>query len=290
MRRISCTLALLFSIFPLLFQSAAIAQTPPVSDSPHRETTQDLIAKLNQQQKLQFDNAEKAFSEHRYSDSLGLYQLLLKDFPDDPILIKFASDAALNNGDAAFALKAIKPLAQADPDDWQAAAMLTRACAETGDIACRDAGIAHMLDLHKRGITPPNFQQYVVESVKVYDNTLLIRTLLVPIGYYKVYAIGRVTDSAGKLIMTITLESNDLDQPAFAHEHPDEAAKGMRAFTLNAYLETGLNDNGQRTQTHYIYKFFDGQPSYATVRDELLKVANGTTSSPIGSTIGLIVP
>jgi len=290
MRRISCALALLFSVVPLLFQPAAIAQTPPVSSSPSRETTQDLIAKLSPQQKQQFDNAEKAFGEHHYAGSLALYQLLLKDIPGDPVLIKFASDAALNNEDAAFALKALQPLAQADPDDWQAAAMLTRACAETGDTACRDAGIAHMLDLRQRGVTPPNVQQYVVESVKVYDNTLLIRTALVPIGHYKVYAIGRVTDSSGKLILTITLESNDFDQPAFAKEHPIEAAKGIRAFSLNAYLETGLNDNEQRTQNHYLYKFFVGQPSYATVRDEFLKVANGTTSSPISSTIGLIIP
>jgi hypothetical protein len=289
MRRISCVLALLISALPLLFQSAAIAQTPTVSDSPHRETVQDLIAKLSKQQKQQFDNAGKAYSEHRYTDSFAIHQLLLKDFPGDPILLKFASDDALNNGDAAFALKTLQPLAQADPDDWQAAAMLTRACAETGDIDCRDAGIAHMLDLHQRGITPPNLQQYVVESVKVYDNTLLIRTSLVPVGYYKVYAIGRLTDSAGKLFLTLTLESNDFDQPAFAKEHPDEAAKGIRSFSLDAYRETGLNDNGQRTQTHYTFKFFDGQPSYATVRDEFMKVINGTTP-PISSTIGLIVP
>jgi hypothetical protein len=289
MRRISCVIALLFSVLPFLFQQTAIAQAPSASDSPHRETTQDLVAKLSQQQKQQFDIAEKAFGEQRYADSLVIYKLLLKDFPDDPILIKFASEAALNKGDASFALKALKPLAQTDPDDWQAAAMLTRACAETGDIACRDAGIAHMLDLHQRGITPTNLQQYVVENVKVGENTILIRTSLVPIGYYKVYAIGRVTDSAGKLFLSVTLESNDFDQPAFAKEHPDEAAKGIRSFSLDAYLETGLNDNGQRTQTHFTYKFFVGQPSYATVRDEFLKVADGT-STPISSTIGLIVP
>jgi hypothetical protein len=288
MRRISPALVLLVAVNLLLFQPATIAQAPGAA-AQHRETTQDLIARLNPQQKQQFDNAGKAFGEHRYADSLAIHQLLLKDLPGDPILLKFASEAALSGGDAASAVKMLKPLAQADPDDWQAAALLTRACAESGDTPCRDAGIAHMLDLHQGGITPPNLQEYVVESVKVGENTLVIKTSLVPIGYYKVYAIGKMTDSAGKLSLTITLESNDFDQPGFAKEHPDEAKKGMRSFSLDAYRETGLNNKGQRTQTHFTFKFFDGQPSYATVRDEFLKVANGTTQ-PVSSTSGLIVP
>jgi len=289
MRQISCALVLFFSIVPFLLQSATIAQMPQVAASPHRETTQDLIAKLNPQQKELFDNAGKAYGEHRYADSLAIHQLLLKDFPGDPILLKFACEDALNNGDAAFAVKALQPIAQADPDDWQAAAMLTRACAESGDTSCRDAGIAHMLDLHQRGITPPRFLQYAVENVKLGENTMLISTSLVPWGYYKIYANGKVFDSTGKLFLSITLESNDMDQPGFAKEHPDEAAKGMRSFSLDAYRETGLNEKGQRTQTHYTFKFFVGQPSYATIRDEFLKVANGTTS-PVSSTSGLIVP
>jgi hypothetical protein len=288
MKRISCVLLVLFaSVF--LFHATAVAQAQPAPAASHRETTQDLIARLNPQQKQQFDEAGKAYAEHRYADSLAIHQLLLKVFPGDPILLKFASEAALNGGDAAFAVKALQPIAQADPDDWQAAAMLTRACAEAGNTSCRDAEIAHMLDLRQRGITPPAFQQYAVESVKLGENTLLICTSLVPWGHYKVYASGKLTDKTGKLFLTITLESSDFDQPGFAKEHPDEAAKGTRLFSLDAYREAGLNEKGQRTQTHYTMKFFEGQPSYATIRDEFLKVANGTTS-PMSSRSGLIVP
>jgi hypothetical protein len=38
-----------------------------------------------------------------------------------------------------------------------------------------------------------------------------------------------------------------------------------------------LNSNGQRTQTHYTYKFFVGQPSYETLRDEVISIADGKT-------------
>jgi hypothetical protein len=288
MRRFFCASALFFAVVSLC-QPATIAQAPPVAASPHQESTQNLISRLSPQQKQQFDGAWKAYGEHRYADALAIHQLLLKDFPGDPILVKFACEAALNGGDAGFVVKMLQPIAQADPDDWQAAAMLTRACAETGNTSCRDAGIAHMLDLHQRGITPPRFLQYVVESVKLGENTMLISTSLAPWGYYKIYANGKVSDSAGKLFLSITLESNDFDQPGFAKEHPDEAAKGMRLFSLDAYRETGLNEKGQRTQTHYTFKFFEGQPSYATIREEFLKVANGTIS-PVSSRSGLIVP
>ncbi len=70
---------------------------------------------------------------------------MLKDLPGDPILSKFSSEAALNTGDATLALETIRPIAQTNPDDWQAASLLTRACAETGDKTCRDSGIATCL-------------------------------------------------------------------------------------------------------------------------------------------------
>jgi hypothetical protein len=37
----------------------------------------------------------------------------------------------------------------------------------------------------------------------------------------------------------------------FAKQHLKEAAAGAREFTLDAYRETGLNQAGQRTQTHF---------------------------------------
>ena len=132
-------------------------------------------------------------------------------------------------------------------------------------------------------------REYVVESVKAGANTLTINNSLVPWGYYKVYANGKVTDGDGKLFLSLSLESNDLDQPIFAREHPDEAAKGIRQFSLDAYRETGLNGDGKRTQTHFTYKFFEGQPSYGTIREEFLKIVNGQ-SNPVSSRSGLAVP
>ncbi|MGD0628229.1 MAG: hypothetical protein ABR987_02695 [Terracidiphilus sp.] len=279
----------LLAALALLFPAVGQAQANAGETAVQHETTQDLIAKLNPQQKQQFDDAWKAYEQHHYAESLAMHQALLKEFPGDPILLKYSSEDTLQSGDAASAMATLKPLAQADPDDWQAASMLARACAETGDKACRDAEIAHMLDLHSRGITPPRFQQYAVENVKVGDKSLLINTSLVPWGNYKIYAMAKLSDSSGKLLMSITLESSDFDQPGFAKDHPEEAAKGMRRFSIDTYTETGTDSSGNRTQTQDLYKFIDGQPSYEAIRGEFLKIAGGQ-GAPMAGRTNLKVP
>jgi hypothetical protein len=261
----------------------------PASSAPTRESPQNLLAKLNPQQKQQFDQTGRLFAAKQYAEALAGYQRLLGELPGDAVLLKYASEAALNSGDPTFALNALKPVAQGDPDDWQAAALLTRACAQSGDSSCRDSGIAHMLDLHSRGVTPLGMRQYILEEVKAAENTLLIWTSLEPWGYYKIYAMGQVINPQGKLFLRATLESNDVDQALFAKEHPTEASKGLRSFSLDSYLDTGTNANGQRTQTHATYQFFVGQPSYDLVRESFIKIASGK-ATPVSSRDNLVVP
>jgi hypothetical protein len=137
-------------------------------------------------------------------------------------------------------------------------------------------------------LTPKHFDRYLVEKVPLNNRTLLIENSLVPWGYYKVYAMGKLSDDSGNRILTITLESNDADQILFAKDHPAEAAQGMRMFSLDAYKETGLNSEGKRTQTHFAYKFLTGQPDYATLRQYFLDIANGKIE-PMSSRSGLVV-
>jgi hypothetical protein len=145
-----------------------------------------------------------------------------------------------------------------------------------------------MAALHSRGLVPPALKQYRVETVKTGVNTLTISTSLDPYGPYNIHARGDLRNAEGKLAMTITLESGDGDQPGFAKEFPKEAAQGMRRFSIDAYAETGLNPAGQRTQTHYTFKFLTGQPDYATIREQFLDIANGK-AHPLSSRTGLIV-
>jgi len=266
---------------------SSAAQEQP--GKPPADPISELVQRLSPPQKMQFSNAVQAFREQRYPEALAIFKQLLSQVPGDATLSKFATETALNSGDAAFALKTIRPLAEVRPDDFQAANLLTRACAESGDTSCRDAAMARMADLHRRGLTPPAMKDYVVERTKVGHNTLVIYNSFEPWGPYKVYNYGQVTDSQGKLFLSLSIESSDGDQMLFAQQHPEEAATGLREFTLDAYRETGLNSQNQRTQTHYTFEFLIGQPSYDKVRGEFIKVLQGTIK-PISSRSGLIVP
>lgn len=277
--RFSAT-ASLFAFVPLVASLPCSAQSSDAAT--HTESASELIARLTPEQKQQYDEAVQNFNGQNYADALVHYKVLLKDLPNDPILLKFSSEAALNTGDTAYALNNLKPVAQANPDDWQAAGLLTRAYAESGDKTNRDAGMTHMVELHKRGITPAHLQQYLLEHVFVDGKTVLIFTSLEPWGHYKIYNYAQIYDQDAHLAQRLTLESNDSDQPLFARQHPTEAAAGTRLFSIDGYSDSTAGSDGQHAETHATYKFFTGQPSYDTVREAFLSIAS-SKSSPMSS-------
>jgi hypothetical protein len=275
------------SLIVTLSISSVVAVRGQAGPATPVETQKALVARLTAPQKQQFDDAGKAFSAAHFADALVVYKLLLKDLPGDPVLSKFAGEAALDIGDTTFALATLKPIAQSNPDDWQAVALLTRAYAESGDKAGRDAGIAQMLDLHKRGITPPGTRQFIVERTKVGDHVVLIFVSLAPWGSYHAYNYAQIFDPGGHLALRATIESDDADQSTFAKQHPTEAAAGVRGFSLDGYQDNGKNSDGQRVETHFTFKFFIGQPTYDIVRNEFLSIVTGQTK-PISSRVNVL--
>ena len=80
-------------------------------------------------------------------------------------------------------------------------------------------------------------------------------------------------------MLQITLESNDFDQPGFAKDRPEEAAKAMRRFSLDSYRDTGTDSAGHLLRPQSRYRFIDGQPwqpSYDTIA-----TASGICSSTL---------
>lgn len=266
----------------------AVCQANAATET-HVETAEELDARLTAAQRQQFDAAKKAQLAKQYPEASAGFKALLQDLPGDSLLTKWSSDAALEMGDSAYALGVLKPLVMANFADWQAVSLLARAAAETGDRQTRNAAMINMAMLRQHNLTPPKMEDYVLERMKVGENVMTIRCSLVPWGPYKIYYIGQVADARGVTFLHISLESSDGDQVLFAKQHAKEAAAGVREFTLDAYRETGLNQAGQRTQTHSTYKYFMGQPPYDAVREEFINIANGKTPA-ISSRTGLIVP
>jgi len=257
------------------FCAAGVAQDAPATPAVHIETPQELLAKLTPPQRKLFVDATHAINAQHFADALATYKDLLKELPGDPVLIHYAGETALDSGDDAAALALLKPAAQASPDDAQTAALLTRACAESGDAACRDAGIAHMLDLHKRGLTPPGMTEYIVEHIADNGHNIVIWAALDPLGKSQSYDFAQVSDNKGNIVLQITLESSQKDQARVAQLHAYEASKGIRGFSLHSYAQSAPDKSGNRTQTTSDYSTFTGEPTYAVIREQFIKIANG---------------
>ncbi len=281
---VAVTLAVLF-FAPLLIGAA---QSTAATQSQQPRSPNDSLAALTPEQHQQYDAASKDFSAGNYADALAIYKSLLAAHPGDPLFSKFAAEAAINTGDTAYAIQTLQPIEARNADDWQAATLLARAYAESGDKQHRDAEMLRLADLHKRGITPPRLTQYVIEKIHAGDRVIMLFNSLEPWGNYKIQNYARVLDNDGHLLLLVTLESGDFDQPLFAKEHPKEAAAGARSYSLDAYKDTGVNASGQKTQTHYTFKFYVGQPPYDVVRQDIIDVATGK-ASPMSSRTGIPV-
>ena len=107
------------ALVPIFLASSRLSgQATPAAT--HVETAQELLARLTSAQQQQFSEATSAHRAKRYADALALWKQLLKELPGDTTLTKFTAQSALYTGDNDFALNVLKPIAQANPDDWQA--------------------------------------------------------------------------------------------------------------------------------------------------------------------------
>ncbi len=280
---VAVTLALF--LLASLHINAAQATT---SQSQQPRSPNESLTALTPEQHQQYDAASKDFSAGNYADALVIYKSLLAAHPGDPLFSKFAAEAAINTGDTAYAIQTLQPIEARNADDWQAATLLARAYAESGDKQHRDAEMLRLADLHKRGITPPRLTQYIIEKIHADNRVIILFNSLEPWGNYKIQNYARVLDNDGHLLLLVTLESGDFDQPLFAKEHPKEAAAGARSYSLDGYKDTGVNAGGQKTQTHYTFKFFVGQPTYDVVRQDIIEAATGK-ASPMSSRTGIPV-
>lgn len=163
--------------------------------------------------------------------------------------------------------------------------MLARIYAETGQKQKRDAEIAHLVDLHKRAVSPQiaRLQQFLLERIPTANGSIRIWYSLEPWGQYKTYIFSRVYDKTGQQILRITLESSDFDQPLFAKQHPDLAAQGVRLFSLDGYGQAQKLPNGGSTFTHMTFGFYNGQPAYDSIRERMIQIAEGQ-GKPVSKT------
>lgn len=262
------------------FMTAGGQQIPPVEP-------QSTPAFATPEQGARFEVATQKAAAGQWSNALTELKPLHEALPDDLDLTRFTAEVALNSGDTAYAIAQLKPIVASKPGSWQELMLLARADAEAHDAASRDAALATLVGLHHSGQHPElsALQAFLIERVTLPDGHMDLYYSLVPWSRYQIYEMAGVFNAAGQRIQRITLESNDFDQPLWAKEHPQQAAQGMRMFSMDSYTEQFASD-GTHTQTHATIGFFDGRPSYDTVLKKMVGTASGK-AAPLSTTSGI---
>ncbi len=219
-----------------------------------------------------------------WASALDKLATLHASLPNDVTVTKFEAEALINTGQASRAASLLAPLLATEPDDAQALALLAHAQAVQKQWPALQATLTTLRRLHDIGRTPLNQVPLGQEPLPNIGQVQWIYYLAPSWSRYNVYTMARLLGMDGTVRERITLESGDGDQLLFTKQHPTEAAKGLREFSLDAYVNTA-----PETQTHSTYGFFTGEPTFETFRDQVLAIAAGTVK-PISSRSGLTVP
>jgi hypothetical protein len=250
----------------LLFNSlSALAQSEDGSPS------------LTEEQKTAMSKAMKDFADSHWAEAFDEFKALHEQLPDNAKVVEFLAEASLNTGKADYAQSLLAPLVNAEPDRWQALALLTRYYAESNNDSARDAGLAKLQEMHDSGKHPKlsAMDTILLERHAAADGgTVTIWYSLKPWGRFNAYLYARYCDKDGHETSYMTLESADFDQPLWAKQHPTEAAAGERMFSLDSYGVPVKHADGTVTATHGTMGFFNGRPPYDQIRDRMVSAAN----------------
>jgi len=164
------------------------AQNSPSAPDPHQ---------------AELDEAIDSFRAKHYDIALMGFKKLMGEEPENLVYKKFASETALNLGDADFVVQTLQPVEAAHPDDWQAHLLLARAYAQMVEdpqhAKKRDEEIVLVTRQHNQD---PNSQlgkmrDFLLETVHQGDKTIQFYPAFTPWGPYHVHLIARTFDAAG---------------------------------------------------------------------------------------------
>jgi hypothetical protein len=222
--------------------------------------------------------SQDMFIAGHYADALGELRDLLGQIPPNTpahsAMAERTAEAALETGERAYAISLLKPIEEHDGSDCLARTLLARADAEDGQTAERDAEISAVTALHKKAPKSPagKLDGFLLEKHNLNNGGKVdIWYVLQPFGPHHTYLFSD-TDPSGEVILHIELDSDDPDQVYFKETHPELVAKGDRRFSLDAFVSSKLEPDS-KVDDHALIQFFEGKPSYDTLRERILAIA-----------------
>jgi hypothetical protein len=224
--------------------------------------------------------SQNAFIANRYADALGELRSLLAQLPQDTpahsAMAERTAEAAICAGEETYAISLLKPIEERDGSDCPARTLLARAYAEQGQSAERDAEISALNELHKQAPESPigKLDAFLLEQQSLKGGgAVTIAYFLRPWPPFNTHLLAQIFEASGSLMLHIELDSSDGDQVYFRQIHPDLAAKGEREYSLDAVLDKAM-PGVTSDQQHALIQFYDGAPSYDTVRERILTIAD----------------
>jgi tetratricopeptide (TPR) repeat protein len=208
--------------------------------------------------------AVAAFQANDCPSVIKLFRQVTASNPADIVAYNMSGNCALRLKDYPAAIDAFKHALQIRADEWHNISGLIHAYTLAGMTQERDELLKHIGELERDGKLPDNFS-YVFETFQVGNQQVEVAKYPKISGFYGERYRFNVYNKDGMLVFRVALESAELEQPQWAKEHKELAAAGDRKFSLDGYSPEG----------HYTYGFYDGEPEYPKLREEVEQVLTG---------------
>jgi tetratricopeptide (TPR) repeat protein len=208
--------------------------------------------------------AVAAFQANDCPSAIKLFRQVTASNPTDIVAYNMSGNCSLRLKDYPAAIDAFKHALQIQADEWHNISGLIHAYTLAGMTRERDELQKHIGELERDGKLPDNFS-YVFETFQVTNQQIEVSKYPKITGYYGERYRFNVYNKDGMLHFRVALESAELEQAVWAKEHKELAAAGGRKFSLDGYSSEG----------HYTYGFYDGEPEYPKLREEVEQVLTG---------------
>jgi tetratricopeptide (TPR) repeat protein len=205
-----------------------------------------------------------AYRQGDYSGALRIFRQVIATDPSDIVAYNIAANCSMRLKDYPAAIDSFQHALQLRPEEYHNVSGLMRAFTLAGMTKERDELRRHISGLEQAGKLPDTFN-YVFETFDVGDEEIEVAEFPKIQGFFGERYRFKVFNSAGKEVFCVVLESDAAEQPAWAVEHPKEAASGGRKFSLDGYA----------SDSHSTYGFYDGEPPYEQVREEAKQILAG---------------
>ncbi len=213
-------------------------------------------------------DGNEAFRSGDFSRALAIFNEVISKAPENVVAHNMVGNCSLRLKDYPAAATSFQRALELQPDELHNISGLIEAYALGGQAKERDTLRAHINELEQAGKLPQNYH-YIFDAFTVGEKNVQVVEFLNSTGKFHYRYHFNVVDGAGKTTSRIALESDDIDQGLWAKTHAKEAAAGQREFSLDGYAFS------EHSFTHSTFRFYDGEPSYDQVCEDVKKVLTG---------------